>query len=327
MWNELVEVARWAPSPHNVQPWKLRPLSATEAELLCDPARMLPETDPTGAFITVGMGIFAETLAVAAHASGRELDIELVAPLDPRATGLQKLARLSLRDAQVDEGLLPEHVLARRTSRVPYDGRSVDSELIAELSAVAEGYGHRLDVSTAPAFVRWVLELNRDTLFYDLTDRVARKEVGGWLRFSAREAEARRDGFSPAALGFPGPLLRAYFGAARLFELPGLRSLLHALYFRTMNGTRTVGWLAGPFGDRDEWFASGRMLARLWLTMTKHGVVLHPFGSVITNERANARLQERIDSPEGTLWLIMRLGYSAVPPRSHRLDPGQVLVD
>ena len=52
-----------------------------------------------------------------------------------------------------------------------------------------------------------VIDLNRETLFHDLTDERARREVGSWLRFSGRSAAETGDGFSPAALGFPGWLL------------------------------------------------------------------------------------------------------------------------
>jgi len=57
-WAELLETARWAPSPHNIQTWKLRALTDDEAELAYDPARTLPATDPGGAFIRVGLGVF-----------------------------------------------------------------------------------------------------------------------------------------------------------------------------------------------------------------------------------------------------------------------------
>src|SRR4051794_5499069 len=125
-WEELVDVARWAPSPHNMQPWKVRVLSATEAELLADPSRLLPETDPDGAFMTVGLGIFVESLAVAAHARGRELDVELAGDVDPRATAPTTFARLRLVARTVEDALSPQLVLDRRTSRVAYDGRPVE---------------------------------------------------------------------------------------------------------------------------------------------------------------------------------------------------------
>jgi hypothetical protein len=95
-----------------------------------------------------------------------------------------------------------------------------------------------------------------------------------------------------------------------------------------MRGTRTVAWIQGPFDEADDWIRAGRLLARLWLTLTRHGVQLHPFGSIITNEDANARLRSRIDHDpsQGTLWLVMRLGFSAEPPRSHRLETHELLV-
>jgi hypothetical protein len=94
-----------------------------------------------------------------------------------------------------------------------------------------------------------------------------------------------------------------------------------------MRGVRTVGWLTGPFSTPEEAFHAGRMLARVWLTLTAHGIYLHPFGSVITNKRANARLRERIgvDDAHGTPWLLVRLGRSEEPPRSLRLETDALL--
>jgi hypothetical protein len=159
-----------------------------------------------------------------------------------------------------------------------------------------------------------------------MTDPVIRNEIGRWLRFSAAEATRRRDGFAPAALGFPGWLLRLFFRAHGLLELPVIRGSARRLYRRTMRGTRTVGWLGGPFQTPAECFAAGRMLLRFWLTLTREGAHLHPFGFVITNAVAYARLQELVGTPaEGPLWLVARLGYGAEPPRSSRLEVEELL--
>ncbi len=62
--------------------------------------------------------------------------------------------------------------------------------------------------------------------------------------------------------------------------------------------------------------------------MTKHGVYLHPFGSIITNETAHQRLRQKfaVDEHENTLWLVMRLGYSELPPRSLRKDLEEIIL-
>jgi hypothetical protein len=328
-WPTLLATARWAPSPHNIQPWRLRVVDDDAAELLCAADRLLPDTDPTGRFSMVGLGVFLETLAVAARAHGADVESEYThEPLVPNGRALIPFARLRLADAAAVELLEPDLIEARRTSRLPYDGRPVEPHVIAELERVASAWGHRARFSTDRELVDFVLDLNRETLFHDLSDDDARREVGRWLRFSGRAAAAHRDGFSPDALGFPGTLLFLFFHARRVFDLPGIRGLVDRLYMRTMRGTRTIGVLQGPFESPDDWIRAGRMLARFWLTMTRAGVQLHPFGSIITNEDANRRMRERLapDPRHGTPWLIVRLGYSAEAPRSHRLRTDELLV-
>lgn len=328
-WAELVEDARWTPSPHNLQSWLVRPLAETEAELLHDPVRTLPATDPGGRFVTVGLGGFVESLAIAAAARGLRLEVVYEgARVDPGASAPVPFARLSLAAGDIEEPLGVELLRARRTSRLPYDGRPAADGLLEQLRRLAAFHDHALRWSNDRALTAAVLALNEEALFFDMTDPVARSEVGRWLRFSAAEAARRRDGFSPATLGFPGPLIKLFFRSHRLLALPGARGGVRRLYRRTMRGTRTVAWLQGPFEQPRHWLAAGRLLQRLWLTMTAHGLQLHPFGSIVTNDEANARAHELLQlTPEaGTLWLVLRLGYSAEPPRSHRLETEQLLV-
>jgi hypothetical protein len=327
-WTSLLETARRAPSPHNIQPWRLRVLDDRRADLLCDGERLLPDTDPPGRFTMVGLGVFLETLAIAARAQGTDVEADYaLAPLVPGAE-LLPVAQLTLVPATETEPLRRELIERRRTSRVPYDGRPVEPETLAELERVAADWGQTATFTTEPDLVSFVLDLNREALFFDLTDERARREVGGWLRFSARAAAESRDGFSPAALGFPGWLLRLFFRARPAFELPVVRTVVRRAYDRTQRGTRTIGWLEAPFETPEDWIRAGRALARLWLTMTARDVVLHPFGSIVTNADANRRLLERLpnDPSRGTLWLAFRLGRSKEPARSHRLTVDELLV-
>jgi hypothetical protein len=217
-WRRLLEYARWAPSPHNIQPWLLRCVSDDEAVLLYAPDRLLPETDPTGVFMIAGLGIFVEHLAIAARGAGLDLDVEYDgASLEFGGTAPRPFARLALVERRVEEPLSPELLLERRTSRLPYDGEPVPQRVLDEVARLAGTYGHRLAFSS--------------------------------------EQQRRRDGFSPEALGFPGWLLRLFVHARWLFELPGVKQLIRRLYLRTMRGVRTVGWLIGPFGTPMRRFA------------------------------------------------------------------------
>ena len=68
VWHSLLESAIHSPSPHNVQPWRVRILNEYEADLFIDSDRTLPKEDPTGSFIILTMGLFIEALRLlAAH--------------------------------------------------------------------------------------------------------------------------------------------------------------------------------------------------------------------------------------------------------------------
>ena len=56
VWETLLETAIHAPSPHNVQPWRVRILSEDRADLLIEKRRTLPKEDTTGSFIILTMG-------------------------------------------------------------------------------------------------------------------------------------------------------------------------------------------------------------------------------------------------------------------------------
>lgn len=325
-WIDLLADARLAPSPHNTQPWLIRTLSDREAELRYDPARLLSVTDPEGRFMSCALGIFAEALSIAAAARGLELECEYRGVRLRTEEPAEPLARLTLRDGVADAATI-ELLRRRRTSRLPYDGQPVPDEVLTTLAQLAAAWAHHAGFSSDPETVSWLVELNCDTLFYDLDDDQARTEIGRWIRTSDRAARRAADGFAPSALGFPGPLVSLFFFRHGFFRRRPVRALTRRLYLRTMRGTATVGWLRGPFRTSTDCFAAGRMLLRFWLEMTRQGLVLHPFGSVITNERAHARLAERLELEENEreLWLVLRLGRSDEPPPSSRLPAERLL--
>jgi hypothetical protein len=169
--------------------------------------------------------------------------------------------------------------------------------------------------------VDWVVKLNADTMFFDMSEPVARDEVASWMRFSMKEARRRADGLAAYAMHFNGLLMKLFVKANWAFRLPGIYQFVRRTYVRGMRGTATVAWVSGPFEKQADWDNAGRMMARLWLTMTKHGVYLHPFGSVITNPKAHALMADHFKSTtrQHDLWMLVRLGYSETPPKAQRL--------
>lgn len=329
IWNEILEYGRWAPSPHNMQPWLFQIESDDTVTLLYSPDRLLPGTNPSGSFVTVGFGILNETLSIAAAA--HDLDVEvnyLDVKLDSTQKGPQPLATLKLVPRKSKETLDRQLILERRTSRLPYDGKPVSKELLNELSTIAKQYGHCWEFSTEKSEVDWVIRLNADTMFLDMSNAVARNEVGGWMRFSKADAQKRADGLAAYAMQVPGFLMWLFVHANFLFRIPGVYQVIRFFYERSMRGTSTVAWISGPFEKQSDWVNTGRMMARLWLTMTKFGVYLHPFGSVITNQEAHTRMAEHFKSDlrKDDLWMLVRLGSGKEPPKAQRIPLKKMMV-
>lgn len=328
-WDAIVADALRAPSPHNTQPWRVRVTSAQAADLLYVPSRLLPKTDADGRFMTIAMGIFAEALDIAAQARGLRVACDYTGTrFDFAAVKPQMFARLRLVPSAERPAFDRELSRSRRTARAGYDGRAASVLATHEMSEVARSFGHTAAFTSVAADIDWAVNLNIDTLFYDLRHDGAREEIGEYIRSTDREAFARGDGFAPSAIGFSPLLVSGFFRHHRVFDAPGVRDLIRAIYARSYRGTRTVGWIAGPQETPEQWFATGRMFLRFWLTAEKHGLVLQPFGSVITNPTAHARLVERIQIEEQgeETWLLFRIGYpTTTPPASPRLALSEVL--
>ena len=287
-----------------------------------DPKRLIPGTNPTGSFMAVGFGILNETLSIAAAPLGFDIEVSnQVKQLEADKEVPQPFATLKLIKRKKIETLDRQLILDRRTSRLPYDGKPITAEAIEALSNIAKEYGHSLEFSSDKSEVDWVIRLNSDTMFADMSETIARNEVGSWMRFSKEEAKRRADGLAAYAMQMPGIIMWLFVHINWVFRLPGVYQLVRWIYERTMSGTATVAWISGPFETPEDWDKAGHMMARLWLTMTQYGIYLHPFGSVITNHEAHQKMAEHFYNQErqDDLWMLVRLGYGEAPPQAQRL--------
>lgn len=330
IWFSLLDYARWTPSPHNVQAWKLKILSHTSAHLYYDASRLLPVTDPTGCFLVIGMAMFVDSLNISAGKFGKEIEVVYEKkPFDFKATEPVLFAKLTLKDQEEKKiEIDSELIKKRRTSRLPYNNIPVEEKEIKILQEVGEKYGHHFHASSEEEMVKFIMDLNRDTLFYDMGDEHARKEIGNLLRYSDKQAREKKDGLWSYCFHIPGWFMKLFFDFEKFFELPVIKQILLSFYATTMKGTRTVAWIQGPFKTFDDYVNAGYTFNRIWLKMQEMNMYLHPFGSVITNPNAHERLREKfqVDEEKEMVWLLLRIGYSEEPPRSLRLEVEDILI-
>ncbi len=328
LWLEVLKYARWSPSPHNIQPWKLRIDSNRKATLCYDPKRLIPYTDPDNRFMLMGLAIFVEYLSIAARPHGFSVKpVYREAFLDHTNSTVTPCATLTFVPDNTP-AQNRELILQRRTSRLPYNHEPVAHTAMTEFQKLSRSYHHKLEYSHAKDMADWVIKLNRDTLFEDLTDEGVREELKLWLRYSKKQAAHQKDGLWSRCMRFPGWFMKSFFNHPEKYDEGLKRRLLEKRYIQKMRGSETVMWISGPFKTFQDWINAGQLLGQLWLKATEHQVYMHPFGSVITNTRAHAQLDKHVSFRSGhsEIWFLARLGYGDTPPGSYRLDINDILI-
>ena len=348
VWKILLETAIHAPSPHNVQPWRVRILSDDRADLLIEKRRTLPKEDPTGSFIILTMGLFIESLRILAANRSLNLHFELYqAPsqftpehIATAKSELLPFARLSLgreessgetkeTDAvpvnSLRDGYDDALFLTRRTSRISLLPECVPDEAVQALTNLARDWGQRYGQISEAKTVERILERNIDALFADLNSPAYHDEIVEWFRFTDGASLRTRDGLDYRCMNSSR---LSFWLAARfpnLLQLPLARPLLEKIYRRQLGIVPTIGMLAGPFWEPQKAFETGRFLMHFWLELAKRDLYLHPYGNLVTNKSAAEWCRQALGVSD--IWLIFKIGFSEVPPQSYRRNVEEVLVD
>ena len=191
-WYDLVDIAKWCPTVHNLQPQKIKVISENRAELYYDPERLLPHGDPKSIFSTVAMGIFIEHLSIAASKFDYDVKIEKVHNnIDIESKGNTLFATLALVKSQKEEALDSSSIKKRRTSRTKYDEISVDDSILDELKSEAELYENKFYYTKEESKIKFI-KINQEALFYDLGNDDIRNELDNLFRYSKENAEIKK---------------------------------------------------------------------------------------------------------------------------------------
>jgi len=282
-----------APSLHNSQPWRFR-LRAGSIEVLVDPDRALPATDPRGwaAHIACGAAAFNARLALAvAGTPARTL-------LRPDHSEPLLAARLSpgpARPASPAEARLFDAVPRRHSNRQPFWATPVPADVRAALVAAATAEGAWLELLVGMTSLSAVVEI------VAAADRVLRRderyqaELTDW----ARVIEAP-DGVPVAVAAVaaePQDLLpqRAYGDRRRAAG-------------RDYEPEPLVAVLGGAGDTAADRIAAGQALQRVLLTATAAGLACSMVSQPIEVPAAREHLRRALHR-HGAPQLLLRLGY------------------
>ncbi|MFG1913210.1 hypothetical protein [Micromonospora sp. NPDC048898] len=295
-WVEQVRAAeaicRRAPSAHNTQPW--RPEYHTdEITIAVDPACRLPDSDPTGRDLALGIGAFVETCLVVSA----ELGLTVTVAPGPRLLPATHRYATPFTIADIE---------ARRVARGPYAPGYVDDTVLADLEPGVAHVPTRDLVADLAVADRWMFG----------TPAVA-VELRNWLRLSPRHPRYHLDGLTDRALSLSRPEARVLSAVLRAYPVTrrlGLPAMLAASGRGLLRYDGSVLVLLAA--DGEDQVSAGRRLLRTWLALARHGLAVHPLSQLIDCPATAGRLAERV---AGRPLAVFRVGRPrTVPVRSAR---------
>ena len=314
-----------APNPHNKQPWLVDLRQPNEVTLTVDLNRLLPHTDPFNRQIVIGLGCFLEVMALAAAADGFRVELDLFPDgEDQRALDQRRVAVARFLPGQgTPEPALFDHVLQRRSLKVPYDlERPVENAVLQSLAA-AVVKGSTVGTTNIKTDVDALREMTTQALEVELRTPRTYKESVDLFRIGHREVDANPDGIDFSGVQFETLRLFGLFSRAGALD-PGGMSFQAGIDLVNANARsgKAYVWLTTAGNSRTEQIQAGRDWVRLNLAATAMGLGVQPMSQPLQEypemkkhyDDVHARL-----APDGAIvQMLGRLGYGKMTPPSPR---------
>jgi nitroreductase len=308
-----------APSPHNLQPWRLRLAEGNAADLYCDLDRRLPETDPFDRQTVIGLGAFTEAFRLGVSLRGARLEVEPFPDGEPqpRLDG-RRVARLTVDCESTEPDTLAAMLPLRRTVRRPYEAGLSPASIAAIRSA---GGGRALArVLTEEPLLAPLRTLLPEAWRAEQLAPAPWAESVRVTRIGPQEIAANPDGIALRGqvlelLGRTGVLTRETLADPESFAFKaGLDDTMAA--YASLPAALVI---LTPGNSRADQFDAGRAWMRATLEATRRGLDTHPASQALQEYPEQAPFFRRVHAllaPQGgRVQMLARLGRgpSAVP--------------
>ena len=277
--DQLLDLARWAPSGDNTQPWRFEVIDESHLVIHGADTRDHCVYDLDGRPSQMSLGALIETLAIAASGFGLRADI---ARRDGLADTRPTFDVYLTADAAVVPSALRVAIPVRSVQRRPFRTRQLSGDEKTQLeTALAPGYRLRWIEGWVPKWQAALLMFNNAELRLTMPEayRVHRDIIHWNRRFSADRVPDQALGADALTLRltrwvmhdwervrfFNRWLAGTWLPRLQMDLLPGLACGAHFVLLRD-RAPNTI----------DDYVEAGRMVQRLWLSATLLGLQHQP---------------------------------------------------
>lgn len=309
--DDMLRLARLAPSIHNTQPARWRRVGGT-VEVAADTSIQLPQADPTGAGLALSVGAAVEATVLALSQIGLGADVvDVWADQAAQTWTDHRIAvQMTLRPAPKDP--LVDQLAQRGTWRGRFGGGQSDL------------YGWtRADtrlITDAPTKA-WIAQLNDSASLDILRSKAFRQELVSWMRLKDSHPRAGFDGMDLKALRMDARAAKTVkLGFGPLWSVMDALGRAKAMISEAdvTKATPVIAVFHRPTGESP--IETGRAYLRMWLEATQLGLAGWPMAALTDTDTTRAQLQSRLGiGADRQLIQVLRFGEpTAELPRKAR---------
>lgn len=346
--SDILELARWAPSGDNTQPWRFEVVDSHQLRIHVHDTRDHCVYDLDGHASEIAWGALLETIRIAATAAGFRAECERRAESGPNPPVFDVFFR---PEAGVEPDPLWQHITARSVQRRPLSTRPLSADEKKSLEDAAapfslvwhEGFSNRW------AIARMLFASAKIRLISREAYQVHKSIIAWNSRYSETKVPDQAIGLDPVTLKLMAWVMRRwerveFFNAflmgtfAPRVQLDLIPALACAAHFRLVTPRLPT--------MMDDYIAAGRSLQRVWLTVSRLGLKMQPEmtplifarysreGRPFTQNPHAIQLAEQISQRLDDLWaeqvpgtlFFARVGHGAAPnARSLRMSVAALL--
>ena len=293
---ELVRFATLAPNSHNTQPWHFV-IGDSAIAIHPDLARATPAVDPDNHHLFVSLGCAAETLRIAAQATGRPGELRI----DDRGIVTYAFSNGAPRPDPLF-GAIPR----RQSTRAEFDGRPVPAADLQTLARAAAIPGVDVILVTDRPRISKIRDLVIAGNDAQMADPAFIRELKHWLRFNPKAAMASGDGLFAATSN--NPVLPDAVGR-RAINLAFTANSENRKYRRQIDSSSGIAVFIGSHEDKAHWIAAGRACQRFALAATRLGLRCAFINQPVEIARLRPDLAGVVGAAGKRPDLVMRFGY------------------
>ncbi len=276
-YQQLLEAASLAPSADNMQPWAFQK-RGDEIDLFYVKERSLP-TDTLDMFGLISLGAAMQNMIITAENMGFSCQLRYL----EHSSFDQPVATLSFTNAH-HKNKLADWITLRSTNRAPYStSKKMSQTQLYLLQKSTESFSISCQYLFDKQQFKDIAALDAQSSYIRLEYQPFHDELFDILRFSKKDNEKYRYGLTFESLEVPS--FAVFF--AKFLRYNRFNDLVSKLGFgklvayslsRKLQKSSCLTLISVLERDSKSYIEAGRGIEQLWLTCTKMGLAVQPYG-------------------------------------------------